>query len=111
MDEDNEVEAEDDDALQMDPSEKLASSSSKIWQFIIPEIDFEATAHPELIDWETAKMTEPPLTLPLTDEEIMAFKESPFLCHTQAIERAVQLVSEASSSIVGQETRDGFIKQ
>ena len=99
MDEDNEVEEEDDDALQIDPTEKLAISSSKIWQFIIPEINFEATAYPELIDWETAKLTEPPLTHPLTNEEIMA------------VERAVRLAAEASSSVVEQEARDGFIRQ
>ena len=32
-------------------------------------------------------------------------------CHTQAVERAVRLVSEASASVIGQDARNGFIRQ
>ena len=32
-------------------------------------------------------------------------------CHTQAVERAIKLVSEASAAVVGQEAREGFISQ
>lgn len=43
-------------------------------------------------------------------------KETPlavpdYPCHTQAVERGVRLVSEASQSVIGQEARDGFIRQ
>jgi hypothetical protein len=65
-----------------------------------------------LIDWEISKLSEPPLTLSLTNSDLMAIKESPFAvpdypCHTQAVERAVRHVS----SVIGQEARDGFIRQ
>ena len=33
----------------------------------------------------------------------------PPYCHTQAVEKAIQLVSEASAAVVGKEARDGFI--
>lgn len=33
-----------------------------------------------------------------------------FPCHTQAVERCVKLVSEASVKVCGQESRDGYIK-
>lgn len=33
-----------------------------------------------------------------------------FPCHSQAIERCVKLVTEASSKVCGPEARDGFIR-
>ena len=40
------------------------------------------------------------------------FKEKlpPYSCHTQAVERTVQLVTQASKKVCGQEERDGFIR-
>ena len=32
-------------------------------------------------------------------------------CHTQAVKRAIQLVTEASSLVIGHEAREGFISQ
>ena len=57
-----------------------------------------------------------PLTSNKTNEELIAYKESPLVvpkypCHTQAVERAVRLVSEASAAVIGQEARDGYIRQ
>ena len=61
-------------------------------------------------------LTEPPLTLDLNEAELLAIKETPFEvpnypCHTQAVERGVKLVSEASAAAIGQEAREGFICQ
>ena len=63
-----------------------------------------------------AGLTEPPLTLSLSDSQIISFKETPFEvpnypCYTQAVKRAVHLISEASSKVVGQKARDGYIRQ
>ena len=115
-DDDNEIDEEDDDPLKLDLFETKALSSSKVRKFIIPKINFDATTYAELIDWERAKLTEPPLTSMLTEDEVMAFKESPFQvpkypCHTQAVERGIRLVSEASSAVIGPEARNGFIRQ
>ena len=33
-----------------------------------------------------------------------------FPCHTQAVERCVKLVTEASSKVCGHSARDGFIR-
>ena len=78
MDDNNEVAEENGDGLQMDPSEKTAISNSKICQYIIPNINFAATAYPELIDWEISKLSEPPLTPSLTNSDLIAIKESSF---------------------------------
>ena len=61
-------------------------------------------------------LSEPPLTRNKTEAEILSFKEAPFAvpkypCHTQAVERAVRLVSEASAAVVGKDARNGFIRQ
>lgn len=32
-----------------------------------------------------------------------------FPCHTQSVERCVKLTTEASGSVAGQKSRDGFI--
>ena len=77
LDDDNELAEENDDRLQMDPSEKAAISNSKIRQYIILNINFAALTYPELIDWEISKLSEPPLTLSLTNSDLMAIKESP----------------------------------
>ena len=117
VDDENEVEEDDDDDdVQMDPSEKAAVISSHVRQYDIPKINFEATGYPDMIDWETSKLSEPPLTASLTNEQLTMVKETPlavpdYPCHTQAVERGVHLVSEASQSVIGQEARDGFIRQ
>ena len=116
-DDDNEVEdGEADDAFTFERSEKKAILTSSIRKYIVPKINFDATSYTQLIDWENPGITEPPLTLSMTDAQITAFKTSPFDVphypyHTQAVERGVHLVSEASSKVVGQKARDGFIRQ
>ena len=54
--------------------------------------------------------------LTMTNEQLTSLKDSPldvpaYPCHTQAVERANRLVTEASSSVNGHEAREGFIRQ
>ena len=83
---------------------KLPGATQKI---IKPSIQRNAFfAHPE-----------PPLTARYSDEFIerqiqgkgKLIIES-YLCHTQAVEQAIKLVTEASSSVCGENSRDGFIR-
>ena len=69
-----------------------------------------------MIDWEAEKLSEPPRTMSLTNEQLTAIQDSPlkvadYPCHIQAVERAVCVVTEASASVIGQDARDGFIRQ
>ena len=62
----------------------------------------------------TDELTEEPLAF--KEAELLAIKEAPlevphYPCHTQAVERAIKLVSEASAAVIGQEAREGFISQ
>lgn len=116
-DDDDEVEeGEEDDAFVLEPAERKAILNAKIRKYVVPKINFQATSYTQLIDWKNPGITEPPLTLSMTDAELIAFKTTPFdvphyPCHTQAVERGVRLVSEASSQVIGQKARDGFIRQ
>ncbi|KAK5643395.1 hypothetical protein RI129_007240 [Pyrocoelia pectoralis] len=68
---------------------------TKIRQFVVPTINFEAKDYIDLIDWSNITVTEPPVTKFLTDTEIQNFIESGdhskitfprFPCHTQSVE-------------------------
>ena len=116
-DDESEVEeAEEDDAFTFEASERNAILTSRVRKYVVPKINFKATSYTQLIDLQKPGITEPPLTLSMSDAQISSFKETPFEvpsypCHTQAVERAVRLVSEASSKVVGQKARDGYIRQ
>lgn len=116
VDDDNEEDDTEDDGIQLDNMEKQAIASSQVRPYVVPRINFEASDYMDLIDWEATQLSEPPLTSSLTNEQLTAIKDSPlqvadYPCHTQAVERAVRLVSEASASVIGQDARDGFIRQ
>ena len=89
----------------------------KVRQFRIPKLDFSSGDSTNMIDWNEADLTEPPLTARYSDEFIerqiqekgKLIIES-YLCHTQAVERVIKLVTEASSSVCGENSRDGFIR-
>lgn len=95
-------------------------------EFKVPPMSFGAEDYTNLISWQKVNITEPPLTKGLTDDQIRHciqcisetgemgsdwFVDFPkFPCHTQAVERMVKLVTEASAAVIGEEARDGFIK-
>lgn len=89
-----------------------------IRKFQQPKLLFHATAFHLMIDWQNIQLTEPPLTRRVSSEDIMSLiksKEKPsalpdFPCHTQAVERHIKLVTQASKSVVGAAARDGFIR-
>ena len=75
----------------------------------------EASSLIELINWETEVLHEPIFTCNLSQMEVSSFKEVPFNPpyfpnHTQSVERAVKLVTEASKSVTGYKNRDGYIR-
>lgn len=89
--------------------------------FNLPAFDLSATDYVDLIKWEN--VTEPPLTERFSDDMISeaivntsiisssilpTFKGFP--CHSQATERIVKTVTEASAAVCGSYRRDGFIR-
>ena len=77
----------------------------------LPVINFDAEHYTQLINWSQVYITEPPLTSSLSESELRSIGESmpPYPVHTQAVERAVQLVTQAASAVVGQSARHGYI--
>ncbi|EDV19921.1 uncharacterized protein TRIADDRAFT_61538 [Trichoplax adhaerens] len=86
-------------------------------QFKIPKIDFNAASYAEMIDWQREAITEPPLTMPLSELELRQIVETgddshfdAYPCHMQAVERIIRLVTAASTSVYGYERREGLIR-
>ena len=77
----------------------------------VPKINFTASEYHLIIDWQTTNVTEPQSTKHLINTEVEALiksKEKPknmkdFSCHTQAVERTIKLITDASAAVVGQE--------
>lgn len=99
---------------------KSLSSENEIRQFEVPTLNFEAVTYTEIIDWSGCEVFVPPALKNLKIDEIEKFLEDnevpstwdfvEYPCHTQAVERTVKLVTEASSKVYGQENRDNHIK-
>ena len=92
------------------------SKEKTIRTFQIPDLNFEAEMYFDMINWQKMNLTELPLTRSISDDEInhlISSKEKKsFLhlhCHTQAVERCVKLITEASTLVCGQNSRDSFI--
>ena len=80
----------------------------------VPVLQWDAFSWVDMIDWKTASVHQPYIIERLSDDEVastlwkpQAFP--PFPLHTQTVERAVKLVTEASSQVCGQERRHGYI--
>lgn len=97
------------------------AQGSSIRKFNIPPLNFAAADYSQLISWTYSKLklTEPPLLSRLSDGElrnllnndiIPAYELFQLPCHTQAVERTVKIVTEASSAVCGPQNRDGFIR-
>ena len=91
------------------------SKGKTIRTFQIPDLDFEAVMHFDIINWQKVNLTIPPLTCSISNDEInhlISSKGKNFLhlsCHMQAVERCIKLVMEASFLVCWQNSRDGFI--
>ena len=79
------------------------------------KLNQEATCLKNLIMWDEEEITEPVLTMLLSEEEIKSFEVAPMSVpsmpvHGQSVERCVKEVSAASESVYGYQRRDGFIR-
>ena len=95
------------------------TTTSEVRVFEVPPLNFQAEDYIDLISWQDCIITEPPITKTVTDDDLQNFisnRDSPaidfprFPCHTQAVERCVKSVTEASLAVVGEHARDGFIR-
>ena len=93
-----------------------SNSANQLREFVPPKtLNFNATHIRELIDWDLETISEPPLTYKLSTQalieiEVEKLTIKPYKVHTQSVELAVKLVTQASISVYGPEARDGFVK-
>ena len=88
-------------------------------QFTVQPINFDCKDYTAMIDWSMVSVTEPPVTMSISDDDLREFIREPttpvvtfdrYPCHTQAVERCIKVVTEASQSVCGENRRDGFIR-
>jgi hypothetical protein len=83
-----------------------------------PKIYFSAEDYVDIIIWNECQVTSPPILSHISNEELEArlhennlnLQIIDFPCHTQAVERCVKIVTEASRCVIGENSRDGFIR-
>ena len=91
-------------------------TESQMRLFSLPTPNFEANCYFEMIDWQNIPITEPPITMDIAGEMLITMISTPtlkfarFPCHTQAVERHIKLVTEASKLVCGPESPDEFIR-
>lgn len=90
--------------------------------FEVPKLNFSATKYEDMIFWDDTNVSEPPLTIKFSANELKDLAENysdsiiydsdqfKLPCHTQAVERCVKIVTEASLKVVGPIRRDGYIR-
>lgn len=95
------------------------NSDNLLRKFKVPRINFDALEYFEIIHWKEVERTDPPVLQIFSNEEILSMMEAKTVpcgkythipCHTQSVERAVKLVTEASSHVCNSEERDKYIK-
>ncbi len=88
---------------------------SGIRKYEIPALNFEARSYHELISWDDTEISFPPVLQKFSDEELnqMVFTKLNLIrypCHTQAVERCVKTVTNASEHVCGFDRRDGYAR-
>ncbi|KAK4299397.1 hypothetical protein Pmani_001405 [Petrolisthes manimaculis] len=87
-------------------------------QFKLPKLLFDAQEYHFMINWQTTQLAEPSLTKHLSTDLLTDIQRgsadlpplTSFCNHTQAVERCIKMVTDASSTVVGMEARDGLIR-
>ena len=85
-------------------------------KFRVPELNWSASAYYELINWDALDETDYSSPAIFSKYSIKEIEKNQFddeffkiACHSQAVERAVYLTSQAAETVVGYEARHGFI--
>ncbi|CAH1110778.1 unnamed protein product [Psylliodes chrysocephalus] len=89
-----------------------------IRQFKVTKLNFDTQDYTELINWQSVSVIEPPLTIKVSDDVLQKMivrvpdniEISKHPCHTQAVERCIRTVTEASGLVSGTESRVGLIR-
>jgi hypothetical protein len=82
--------------------------------YVLPKPIYEAVCYSQIIDWNKAQVQEPPLTLDLTDKELLGFVDTPYVlgvkAHSQPVERLVQTITKIGKRAASEADRDGLTR-
>ena len=96
------------------PKPPRARVCKGIRKHVIPPLVWDSKNWWDMINWNNVKLYEPKIIKNLSDELINSILNKPisfpeFPCHSQSVERSVNLVILASDKVCGQDRRHGFI--
>lgn len=94
------------------------AGQTSLRQFKLPKLMFDAQEYHFMINWQTTQLAEPPVTKHLSTDLLTDIQRgsadlpplTSFCNNTQAVERCIKMVTDASSIVVGMEARDGLIR-
>ena len=92
------------------------SDNSSIRKFSVPKLNFQANDYTKIVDLSTVTITSPPILSNISSIELQSSIDKEkweffnYPNHTQAVERTVKLVTEASSKVYGYENRHTYLK-
>ncbi|GBM82064.1 hypothetical protein AVEN_224081-1 [Araneus ventricosus] len=99
---------------------EIGPKGNCVRRFVIPAVNIRPTDNVDLIDWQACNVTPPTVLRYISSHELLNIIQddvpmdgwdfSKFPSQTQAVERIVKLVTEASRKRVGPQNRDGFIR-
>ena len=88
--------------------------TDQVRMFIIPKVNAGAKAYYAMSDLHLPKMHEPPATTCMSDNALQQLAtnklELNYSCRNQAVERHIQLVTEAATAVESFDQRDGMIR-
>lgn len=89
-------------------------NKSSVRTFELPTLIWDAPAYHKMVDLKNSQVTEPPLLMKMSDDEIKAFVQEPFVLdvpnNTQFVERLVQTCSKIGTRAATTEMRDGLTR-
>ncbi|GBM15529.1 hypothetical protein AVEN_8914-1 [Araneus ventricosus] len=99
---------------------EIGPDDNCVRRFVIAAVNFRAIDYVDLIGWQASNVTPPTFLRHISFHELLKMTQDnapmdgrdfiKFPSHTQAVERIVKLVTEASRKRVGSQNRDGFIR-
>ncbi|CAG9826901.1 unnamed protein product [Diabrotica balteata] len=98
---------------------RKTANQQEIREFKLPSLNFYAEDYIDMIDRQSTTITEPLLTKCISNEELeemildipAEIEILKYPCHTQAVERCIKLVTEASVTVCGNTARDEFMHE
>lgn len=102
---------------------KLREKPITYRKFVLPPFKMNSCTYWDMVDWhnDITPYSEPPILMKYSKEDLQEMELEPknctvFMevgnlpCHTQAVERAVKLMTETATKVCGQQSRDGVIR-